>query len=204
MLVLEKLLLGVSLAAPIGPVSIEMIKQGLTKGFWSALFVRIGGLGANFLCLVISYIGLRQIQPSPVTIQVLSILGGGVLVYMGLKSFSLKKSYLSSTTIATHKPIIQNVSTGFILALVNPIGIMFWLSIFVASSQFNPENPMSGFALNLLILGGVFLWGVFLSLVLWGLKHWVNNKNLVLINNCSSILLICFGIKIALKSFGFF
>jgi len=36
MFVIEKIILGVILAAPLGPVTVEMIKRGLNRGFWAA------------------------------------------------------------------------------------------------------------------------------------------------------------------------
>ena len=43
------------LAAPIGPVSLEMIQRGLKSGFLSSFVVRLGAAVGNLLCLLVSY-----------------------------------------------------------------------------------------------------------------------------------------------------
>ena len=45
--ILNKILLGVTLAAPIGPVSLEMIQRGLKSGFLSSFVVRLGAAVAD-------------------------------------------------------------------------------------------------------------------------------------------------------------
>jgi L-lysine exporter family protein LysE/ArgO len=198
----EKILLGITLAAPIGPVTIEMIKRGLKQGFWSSFVIRIGGAMANLLCLLLAFFGLTRLNQYPLVLQVLSILGAMVLIYMGGKT--LKQPTVENLPQAgnTDQSLINGLTTGFTLALVNPVGIMFWLGIFASSSHLSSaEDHMLGLTLNLLIIAGVLLWGASLSFCLATLKRWVNPNTMKWVTISSGLLLISFGIKITLKSF---
>ncbi len=45
--IIQQIVLGISLAAPVGPINIEMLKRGIERGFWHAWVVGIGGMTAD-------------------------------------------------------------------------------------------------------------------------------------------------------------
>ncbi|MGM2834842.1 LysE family transporter, partial [Bacillus cereus group sp. Bce025] len=47
--IIQQIVLGISLAAPVGPINIEMLKRGIERGFWDAWVVGIGGMTADIL-----------------------------------------------------------------------------------------------------------------------------------------------------------
>ncbi len=81
--IVKKLILGMTLAAPIGPVSVEMIKRGLSHGFLSAFSVRLGGAFGNSLCLLAAYYGLSYLVAYPHIFNILGVIGSLLLIYMG-------------------------------------------------------------------------------------------------------------------------
>ncbi|MGC5325394.1 LysE family transporter [Brevibacillus sp. SYSU BS000544] len=54
----QYIVFGISLAISIGPVNIELIKQGITRGFLPSWLVGIGGMSADFVILSIIFLGL--------------------------------------------------------------------------------------------------------------------------------------------------
>lgn len=197
-MIIEKLLLGISLSAPIGPVSLEMIRRGLHSGFFGAFVIRLGGAIGNTLCLLGAYFGLGLINSSPIVMNVLGILGSIVLIYMGSKAFLDKRThnFNDGSKGASDKSLMNGLTTGFILSIANPIGIVFWLSIFAASLNAEASTAsFSGLAQNFLIVVGVLLWGAFLSGCLEVGKRYFTNKMIHMITFCAGILLIGFGLK---------
>jgi threonine/homoserine/homoserine lactone efflux protein len=65
-MILEKIILGITLAAPIGPVTIEMISRGLERGFWAAFQIRLGAAAGNVLWLVGAFFGLSSLIQYPI------------------------------------------------------------------------------------------------------------------------------------------
>ncbi len=83
---------------------------------------------------------------------------------------------------------------GLILALANPIGIMFWLSVFTVSSNNHIEISQS-LGANFLIIFGVLLWGVFLSAIIAVTRRLLNLKIILLVNKLAGAALLYFGFK---------
>ncbi len=210
-IILTKILLGVSLAAPIGPVNAEMIKRGLVSGFWGAFSVRLGGAIANSVCLLIAYFGLGQLMQHPITLFSVSCIGEIVLIYMGITTI-IKASSRNFMTIVKanngsnptkHYSNKSGLLIGLTLAFTSPIGIMFWLSTFTASIQQNTSSHLNitDLLINFFIIAGVLLWGAFVSLILHFGSKIIDNKKLRIVSTLSGLILIYFGVKFGIASF---
>ncbi|MGE4349089.1 MAG: LysE family translocator [Candidatus Berkiella sp.] len=201
-MLLEKIILGVTLAAPIGPVSLEMIRRGLNHGFLSAFIVRVGGAFGNTLCLIMATFGLSLLTQSPVIMNICALLGAIVLIYLGIKSLLKTKSIdvNFSEKSATHS-YLSGLMTGFVVSIANPIGIMFWISIFAASYQPDAytSHAMSLFQ-NSAIIVGVLLWGVLLSGLLEVGKRFFSNRFIKLITFGAGLMLVYFGLKYGIRA----
>lgn len=197
-MILEKILLGITLAAPIGPVSIEMIKRGLEKGFWAAFKVRLGGAIGNTLCLIISYFSLSAIINKPVITSSIGLVGALYLVIMGFKNLTKKTVSLSGAQNKFLSKIENSgLLVGFILSLANPVSIVFWLSIF-ASTFSAEEAGLVNFALDLLIICGVLIWGIILSLALALGNAILSENNILIVTRIAGAFLLYFGLRYSL------
>lgn len=195
-MILEKLILGVTLAAPIGPVSVEMIKRGLQNGFLAAFVIRLGGAVGNTLCLVLAYFGLSTIANYPTVMACIGLLGAFFLIYMGLTGLR-KRIGDFSHDFEQQNTLFNGLVSGFILALANPVAVVFWLGIFAASMGANVGNPagVTGFLQNTTIILGVILWGAFLSFILAGGKRFLSLRAINIISILSSLVILGFGLK---------
>lgn len=203
-MLLQKILLGITLAAPIGPVSIEMIKRGLDKGFLGAFVVRLGGALGNTLCLIAAYFGASLLMTSNAKMGLCSIAGALVLFYLGIKALLDKRAHqyqvnVQSTTNQKNK-LSNGLLTGFVLSIANPIGIVFWLTIFAAPSELPEETTVwLGLLQNFAVIAGVLIWGGILSGFLEVGKRFVSPKWIKSITKIAGIMLIYFGLKYAYR-----
>ena len=201
---LDKILLGITLAAPIGPVSIEMIKRGLKDGFWAAFNIRIGGAIGNTLCLVLAYFGLAALQNYQWVFVTLGLLGSILLLYMGLttmkKVFKPIQIDLSSSP-ELKKPLRESLFLGLMLALFNPVAVVFWLSIF--ANDLDPTQPVhwKHLLLNMQIILGVLLWGASLSLVLEFGRRGLSTRMIKAVTFGAGLMLLYFGGKYGYMNF---
>lgn len=194
-MIIEKLLLGFALAAPIGPVNLEMIKRGLKQGFREAFKVRLGGATGNTICLIASYLSLSTLLNKPIIIGTIGLIGAVYLIIIGLKNLrqcSVKLHFASDEVVSK----IENNSllTGVILSMINPISIVFWLSIF-ASTYEATRVKWINFTEDLFIIVGVLIWGAVFSLVLSLGKSYLGEKNILSITKLAGVLLIFLGLK---------
>lgn len=198
---LEKILLGVSLAAPIGPVSVEMIRRGLQKGFFGAFVVRLGGSVGNSLCLIAAYFGLGLLlQSHKGIIPFFSLAGAFVLMYMGVKSLLDKRKHQFTVEQDAKLNILNGLATGFVLSIANPIGLLFWVTIFAATLDHSAGHSTAGLLENFAIILGVLIWGAFLSGLLEVGKRLFNQKFINIITILAGLMLIGFGLKYAYKA----
>ncbi|MEN8236655.1 MAG: LysE family transporter [Pseudomonadota bacterium] len=189
---LEKLLLGIILAAPIGPVSIEMIKRGIRNGFMAAFNIRLGGAIGNILCLLGAYFGLYHIMAYPLLINGLGLIGAGLLLYMGATTLLQKVDNIS---LKSESQIQNGLTWGIYLAIANPVALVFWPGIFAASIAEGRQISLLGLFANLLIVAGVLLWGAGLSLILSYGHKIVNERSIAIISRISGLFMLYYGCK---------
>lgn len=207
-MLLQKLLLGVTLAAPIGPVSIEMIKRGLKSGFWAAFNIRLGGAIGNTVCLLGAFFGLSALQGYNWVFTALGILGSILLLYMAVTTLikAFKPIYIEGPGLSSSDkhPLMQSLVLGLMLAIFNPIGVMFWLGIFANDVDPNQTIGLYEFFINFQIIIGVLLWGAFLSFMLAVGRKSLNPTILRAVTLGSGLVLFYFGAKYGYQNLSVF
>jgi len=191
--ILNKILLGVTLAAPIGPVSLEMIQRGLKSGFLSAFVVRLGAAVGNLLCLLASYYSIVQLNKNHFVITGLSIIASLLLIH---RAYICVTSKIESLTLDSGKTSSNGILIGLYLSIANPIAFIFWSGIMAnSSSGFN-----TGLAFNLLIILGVIIWGVIFSLFLSVGRNYITREILLYVNRIAGVVMMYYGIKFLWKN----
>jgi len=77
-------LLGLSLAAPIGPVNAAQLDRGIKYGFLHAWLVGVGAVLADGVYMLIVYLGLVSFINTPFIQTFLWLFGCFVLLYTGI------------------------------------------------------------------------------------------------------------------------
>jgi threonine/homoserine/homoserine lactone efflux protein len=119
-----------------------------------------------------------------------------------MKSFLDKRRHqLSISQDPPSYSVFNGLATGFVLSIANPIGIIFWLSIFAATlDRTQGAQSWLGLLENFAVIGGVLLWGFFLSCMLEMGKRFFNHKLIKIITTLAGVMLIAFGIKYGYKA----
>lgn len=193
---LQNIILGLSLAAPIGPVNLEIIKRGLKSGFKQAFLTGVGAMSADATYLTLIYFGLTSFLNIAFLKIILGIAGSIIFIYLGIIS---AKEFFRKAAIAENPPrrlLNTPFITGYVLAISSPMTIVWWTGVFgalLAAEAGTPAN-ISPFLSCFSILLGCFLWVVFLTTALhWG-KKIINEKITGYISLIAGIFLIGFGI----------
>lgn len=194
--ILQNIILGISLAAPIGPANIAVIKKGLNKGFISGFLVGVGVVTADTFYLLLIYFGLSNFLNIPILQTVIWVLGSVVLLYMGYKSI---KEYFVTTTLDELKPSQRNsFAEGFIINLSNPLAIVWWTGVFGSALAEALKKSAARFEVllnSLTIVVGLLLWVFTVALLThWG-KKFLNEKSIKYISLIAGCLLLGFGLK---------
>lgn len=192
------LIIGFSIAAPIGPIGVLCIQRTLNKGKKSGFFTGLGAATADATYGFIAAFGLTFISNFLIKNQFLMGLFGGLfLLYLGIKTF-ISKPLEKSVQLYEGKYILDDYLSTLILTITNPMTIISFIAIFAG---FGFNNNKTNYISSLCMVLGVFLgsatWWLFLSNGISIIKDKINN--LKYINMVSGAIIIVFGVLALLK-----
>lgn len=192
-LILKGIVLGFSIAAPVGPIGILCIRRTLQFGRFSGLFSGLGAAVADTVYGIIAAFGMAAISNFLIKWQsYLHVIGGIILVYMGVKTFFNKPPKRLQTV--THKTLAGDFVSTFLLTITNPMTILSYVAIFASLGISNQTSNINAAGL----VGGVFigsaLWWLLLSEGVTLFRKKVSQNVMQWINRSAGIIIIGFGI----------
>ncbi|WP_054710146.1 LysE family translocator [Bacillus sp. JCM 19041] len=192
-------LLGLSLAAPIGPVNAARIEKGIKNGFFHSWIVGIGGMLADATFMVCVYFGLNHFINVPFIQSFLWLFGAFVLVYSGIEGMT--KASLFQITESRQKDSLKHCFfTGYLLSISNPMSMLFWLgiygSIMVKTSQTTTTEEFLLY--SSMIFVGLTIWDLLVAGIISGSRRFLTATTLKTIAYLSGFSLIGFGLYFAI------
>lgn len=180
-LLFKGFLLGWSVAWPPGPISAEMVRRGLERGFLPAVALGLGACSGDFLWAVAVSLGAGALIDVPGVRPTLGVVSVGLLLFLawtfGRGAWTAWQISRAPAPAAVAAPARRFDSTrggfllGLTLALTSPWNIAFWLG--VIGSQAGAEHLRLAGSLTLAaaVVFGAALWCfVLCSLVRMGAK----------------------------------
>jgi threonine/homoserine/homoserine lactone efflux protein len=188
-LLLKSLVLGLSIAAPVGPIGILCIRRSLVEGRIAGLICGLGAATADAVYGAIGAFALNGISAWLVRGRLwMTLAGSGFLVYLGVKIFRAPPPETTATGSATG----AYVST-FVLTLANPLTILSFAAAFAGMGA-----GAVGYGGVVTMLVGVFvgsaIWWLMLTSVAGALRGRMSPPFFVAINRASGALLTGFGL----------
>jgi threonine/homoserine/homoserine lactone efflux protein len=159
-MILRGIVLGFSIAAPVGPIGVLCIRRTLAQGSIVGLISGLGAATADAIYGSIAGFGLTFV--SSVLIQqqaMLRFIGGVFLCYLGVRTF-LSRSSGGVEQVQENGLIGAYVST-FLLTLTNPMTILSFAGIFAGLGIADTGGDY--------VAAGMLIGGVFLGSALWWL-----------------------------------
>lgn len=199
---LQNILLGLTLAAPIGPVNVEIIKRGLNAGFRQAFLTGTGAMCADATYLTLIFFGLTAFLKNTSIAGFLGITGSFILIYLGAMSIREYFKKESAPAVGVRRVFKYSFVAGYALAISSPMTIVWWTGVFGAlmASQGPVKTNFSAFLSCLSILLGCFLWVFSLAVALhWG-KKIINEQITRLISMIAGLFLVGFGVYFLYRS----
>ena len=191
---LKGLLIGLSVAAPVGPMGMLCIQRTIERGRLYGLISGLGIATADSLYGSIAGFGLTLIASFLVSQQMwIRLIGGIFLVYLGLKTWFSQPS--KQVVSAKSGSIVGAYISTFFLTLTNPTTILSFIAIFAGVGLGGTDR--SYIAAILLVLGiflGSALWWVILSSGVSWLRLAFDERKLLWINRISGLIIVAFGV----------
>ncbi len=191
------ILLGFSIAMPVGPIGILCIGNCLNFGRRYGLMTGFGAAVADMLYGMVAGLGLTALMTFMLDMKLWLQIGGGLfLCYLGLRLFRSKET---TTKNQQNCSVASTFYTTFLLTLTNPMTILSFLAIYAGfGADFESNGFLATIILSLGVFSGSMLWWCLLSSVASYYKHSMNTKWL---NRISGSFLMGFGVTSALQLF---
>lgn len=187
-------LIGLSIAAPVGPIGILCIRRTLAYGRWVGLATGLGAATADAAYGAVAGFGITVISLLLLSHQtVIRVIGGLFLCYLGWKTFAAAPAAADETRGGS--AIVHAYTSAVALTLTNPTTILSFLAIFAGvGTGTSTHAGWSAAALVLGVLIGSAIWWVFLSNTIGAVRARVTPGHLRWINRLSGSVLLAFGL----------
>ncbi|MFZ5821576.1 MAG: LysE family transporter [Chloroflexota bacterium] len=191
---LRGLLIGFSIAAPVGPIGVLCIRRTLAEGRLVGFLSGLGAASADMLYGAIAAFGLTAVQSLLVGQRGwLAPLGGLFLLYLGARTFFSKPAQEAASAKGYGK--FSAWLTTFFLTLTNPMTILSFIAIFAGLRLGETDGDLASAALMVL---GVFLgsaaWWLTLSAGVGLLRDKFTPALMVWVNRLAGLIIFAFGL----------
>ncbi|AXK62592.1 MULTISPECIES: LysE family translocator [Burkholderia] len=134
MLFIKSVVIGLSIAVPVGPIGMLCIQRSLTRGFRAGFATGIGAACADAIYGLLGALGVAGIATAfPMLTVALKIGGGAFLVWL---AWSIARQAPAAAAVQRDGPRTATVPRDFLttfgLTLSNPMTIVSFIGIFAA------------------------------------------------------------------------
>lgn len=196
---LQGLIIGFSIAAPVGPIGLLCIRRTLAEGRLFGLVSGLGAATADAFYGAVAGFGLTFISSFLIHQQVWLRLAGGVfLCYLGLRTFMASPSEKGASVKGSG--LVGAFGSIFFLTLTNPLTVLSFAAIFAGLGLGNRGRDYAS--------AGTLVTGVFIGSALWWfILSWgaglfqkrVTPQGLRWVNRISGLIITGFGLFVLLS-----
>ncbi|MGQ9367300.1 LysE/ArgO family amino acid transporter [Azospirillum sp. ST 5-10] len=195
-LLVKGLLIGLSIAAPVGPIGLLCIRRTLAEGPRLGLATGLGAASADAVYGAVAGFGLAAVSDWLLGWEAgLRLFGGAVLLWLGVATMRARPPAVVTAAPPAVRGLVGAYATTFLLTLANPATIVSFVAVFGALGL---AGGAGGVHLAAALVLGVFLgsalWWLGLSSGVGAVRHHVTPTALLWINRASGAVLAAFGL----------
>ncbi|MBE9043797.1 LysE family transporter [Pleurocapsales cyanobacterium LEGE 10410] len=200
-LLFKGLIIGLSIAAPVGAIGLLCINRTLSQGSIVGFISGLGAATADGFYGCIAGFGLTLVADFLIEQQFwLKLVGGVFLCFWGVNTFVSKPA--RSTQAIASSNLIQAYFSTLLLTIANPSTILSFVAVFAGLGLADTAQDYTSAAA---LVFGVFLgsasWWLLLSGGVGLVRRKFDSHTLRLINRVSGFIIVAFGLA-ALFSLG--
>ena len=197
---LKGMVIGLFIAAPVGPIAMLCISRALTEGTLAGLATGLGAATADATYGIVAGFGITAIYSVMVEHEVwMKVVGGLLLCMMGLKVALFPpalKTPDASRLGKLHGGLVVDFWTTFFLTLANPVTLIAFAAAFAGMGQ----GGILTFTDAGVMVAGVFcgsgIWWLALSFSAGWIRGWLKPRVLQIAHRTVGVALAVFGIVV--------
>ena len=188
--------LGFSIAAVVGPISLLCIRRTLVTGFAIGFVSGLGAATADATYAAVASLGISALASVLIDQRLwLRLVGGAFLVYLGVRTLRTAPARSASSVPATGLRLAAAYSSTLALTLSNPMTIMSFAAVFAGIGA-------TGSDLVIGVFGGSAAWWLVLASLVSRLRERLTARWFRSINIASGLLIAGFGVQSLLTAGG--
>jgi threonine/homoserine/homoserine lactone efflux protein len=195
-------LLGISIAAVLGPIGLLCVRRTLVSGFAVGFVSGLGAATADAGYAAIAGFGVSAVAAVLVDQRVwLRVVGGAFLVYLGLQTMRCMPAHRSAEVGATR--LVGAYTSTLALTLSNPMTIFSFAGVFagLGLGSVSAASIDAAFTLVLGVFGGSATWWLVLASVTTRCRSRFTTRRLHAMNLASGLLILAFGVQSLASAF---
>ncbi len=192
-------------AAPIGPVNLEIIRRSLKHGLLAGFLVGLGATIIDATYLLVFTAGLGALlQESTIISIVAYFLGGSLLLWLGVRATqeawkyhreeksNSTESFNEITQEAKSSRLYPHFLLGLAMTASNPMTLAFWSALSLDFVQYSMQMRLIA---SLMVLAGAFSWVCLLILMLGFARRYIGPRMFFLDTAAGGIFINYFGLR---------
>ena len=193
-IILKGMAIGFLAAAPTGPSGVLVIQRTLNKGRWKGFLTGLGVTVSDAVYIMITMMCLSLVLgylQNPTVATVVKLAGCVLLLVFGITTVRNNPLAASKEVKVRKDSLGQLMATGFLVAIVNPLVVFFYMGLFAFFSlpvdDFSTPVKMQTY---LFTLAGDVCWWFTLSFLINKLRNRFDLRGLWIINRVLGTILI--------------
>lgn len=187
-------LIGLAIAAPVGPIGVLCIRRTLVDGRLAGFVSGMGAATADLIFGAVAVLGLAALADLLAGVSFWSrLLGGIFLCYLGLRTLRERPAERPAATDG--RGLFGAYSSTLLLTLTNPASIVLFAAIFAGLGV---VSDASGYLPGLLLVAGVGVgsaaWWLTLSSLVGLLRGRLTPRALRWVNIGAGLVILGFGV----------
>ena len=195
------LVIGFSIAAPVGPIGVLCIRRTLADGRYAGFLSGLGAASADALYGCVAAFGLTSVSGFLVDQQLLlRLVGGAFLLYLGFMIFRERPAEWQAAISGTsYGGLARAYSSTFLLTITNPLTILSFAAIFAGLGLIESAGYVLATVLVLGAFSGSTLWWLLLSGGVSLFRLRLGFGTLRWVNRASGMIIFGFGVAALLS-----
>lgn len=189
----KALVIGLSIAAPVGPIGLLCIQRTLAHGRAIGFMSGLGAALADAFYGAIGALGVSAVIASMVAARVPLALGGAAfLAWMGVQLLRAPAATTARSAQDATTPLKAMLSV-FVLTLANPMTVLSFVAVFASIATGHVSGAPAAATIVLGVFLGSALWWLGLSTMVSSVRHKLGARSMQFINRLSGTVLLGFA-----------
>jgi threonine/homoserine/homoserine lactone efflux protein len=187
------LIIGFTIAAAVGPISLLVIRRTIEHGGVYGFASGLGVATADASYGAIAAFGLTAVTAALVSGKVvLGLVGGVIIALLGIRTMLSRPGEVAPD--AERPGLPGAFASIYALTMTNPMTILSFAAVFAGLGLVSGSTYSDAAVLTLGVWAGSTLWWVVLTSIVTWLRERVSTRILLWVNRVSGAALVVFGI----------